>query len=92
MSGNPNPYQARIASKRKRRARNGSLATAQRVLWNAILRVEEALETASGTEMVVKCTHALSQSLASYGKLIEIGELEARLKALEGQLKDGAHG
>ena len=83
---NPDPYQARIA--RKRRGRNGSLATAQRILWRAVLKVEATLEDEKSAEMVIKCTHALSQALQAYGRLVETGQLEDRLKVLEAQLKN----
>lgn len=34
-------------------------------------------------EMILKCTHALSQACQAYVRMLEVGEFEARIKALE---------
>jgi hypothetical protein len=85
-SGNPNPHQARSA--RKRRPTPGTVRQLSAVLWNAITKLETHLEaTASAEEGDVgelcKLSHALSQSASTYLKAVEVGELEARVQALE---------
>ena len=58
------------------------------MLWSAITKLEthlagvvEADET--DTTELCKLTHALSQSASTYLKALEVGELEARVEALE---------
>ena len=86
-----NLHPVKTRQPKKKRGRNGSLPTAQRVLWAAILRVEEALAGETNTELIVRCTHALSQSLASYSKLVEMNDLEERLKLLEAKAREEEH-
>lgn len=83
---NPSPHQARQA--RKRRAEPGTVRQLQAVLWRAISHLEDHLNTAADREQVdtgelVRLTHALSQAAGPYLKTLEVGELEARLTALE---------
>lgn len=83
---NPNPSKARQT--RKRRPKPGSVRQLQAVLWRAISHLEDHLNTAADRERVdtgelVRLTHALSQAAGPYLKALEVGELEARLEALE---------
>ncbi len=83
---NPNPHKARQA--RKRRPKPGTVKQLSAVLWRAITHLEEHLDTTATAETVdtgelCKLTHALSQSASTYLKAVEVGELEARLEALE---------
>jgi len=78
---NPNPYQARLAQRRPRKP--GDLRQLTRVLWRAILEAEEILMNAGDAELKLKAIHALSQCAGQYRGLIEVGEFESRLKALE---------
>lgn len=83
---NPNPHKARQA--RRRRPKPGTVKQLTAVLWKAITRLEDHLnDTAEGEEVdaaeLCKLTHALSQSASTYLKAIEVGEIEARVEALE---------
>jgi hypothetical protein len=85
-SGNPNPYQARQTKKAK--GKPGNLTDLTETLWKAIQRLDSHLEELThnkeaDTTELCKLTHALSQSASVYCRIIETGELEARLEALE---------
>jgi hypothetical protein len=85
---NANPTKARMAKKSNRKP--GDLQALQRKLWGAILHAEEVLEDASqdkDRELTLKAIHALSQCCGQYAKLLEVGEIEARLGALEERLQ-----
>lgn len=90
---NPNPHQARAAKRRKRGA--GSVQELQAVLWALVQQVRDDLEKrgADGEpalpfEVRLKGVHALSQVSGTYLKATEVGELEARLAALEERMKE----
>lgn len=75
-----NPLKARIAQRRKRKA--GTLKDVTGMLWEALEAARELLsEEDTGTRL--KAIHALSQTASSYARVYEVGELEARLEALE---------
>ena len=83
--GNPNPVIGRLSRNRKEQ---GSIEEARGVMWGAIKNLEGHLHRVSGEEEpstaeVCKLSHALSQSMAVFTKLLEVGELESRLQALE---------
>lgn len=78
---NPNPTQARQAKRLKRR-KAGTLEHARALLWQALERAAELLEE-DDPALSLKAVHALSQGASSYAKLVEVGELEARIAALE---------
>ena len=83
---NPSPHTARQAQKRRRTP--GDLATLVQVLWGALLKAEAVLDAAThASELTLKAVHAVSQCAGQYSKLLEVGELEARLQALEAQLQ-----
>ena len=87
---NPSPYKARLAKKRPRNP--GDLRQLTRVLWRAILEAEEILVNADDDELTLRAVHAISQASGQYAKLIEVGEFEARLKAVEdAQLRRNGH-
>lgn len=79
---NPNadPLKARIAQRRKRKA--GSLKDVSRMLWEALETARELLSE-EDVQVRLKAIHALSQTASSYARVYEVGELEARLEALE---------
>ena len=88
MPGNTQPHLARQARKRLRRPKPGTVKQLSAVLWQAITHLEAHLETTAAADEVdtaelCKLTHALSQSASTYLKAVEVGELEARLEALE---------
>ncbi len=84
--GNPhaNPTRARMA--KKKRQQTGNLKALQRKLWVALLHAEDVLEQAEQAELRLKAVHALSQCAGQYAKLLEIGELEARMAEVEARL------
>ncbi len=85
---NPDPLKARMAKKRK--GRTGDLPALRRKLWVALLHAEDVLENATEPELRLKSIHAFSQTAGQYAKLLEIGELEARLALLEERVQ-GRH-
>ena len=88
MPGDTRPHVARQVKRRARRPKPGTMKQLTGVLWRAITHLNEHLETAATAETVdtgelTRLTHALSQSAGVYMKALEVGELEARLEALE---------
>ncbi len=88
MPGDTKTHQARQEKKRSRRPKPGTVKQLTAVLWRAITHLETHLDTTTNgksvdTAELCKLTHALSQSAATYLKAVEVGELEARLEALE---------
>ena len=82
---NQNPVAARRA--RKRRPKAGTVKQLTDVLWNAITKLEEAIEPPMIIQVgdVTRLVHSLSQAGGVYLKAIEVGELEARVAELERQ-------
>ena len=82
---NPNadPTKARQAKRRKKLSQLGTLEDARALLWKALQRAGVILENEDDT-LSLKAIHAVSQGAAAYARIIEVGELEARLAALEG--------
>ena len=82
---NPNadPTKARQAKRRKKLSQPGTLEDARALLWKALQRAGDILDTDDDT-MSLKAIHAISQGAAAYSRIVEVGELEARLSALEG--------
>ena len=92
MPGDTKPHNARAAKKAKRRPKSGTVTQLTQVLWSAIAKLEHHLGDVAGAEEVdtgelCKLTHAMSQAASTYLKALEVGELEARLAALEGHAK-----
>ena len=88
MPGDTKTYLARQERKRSRPHKPGTVKQLTAVLWRAITHLETHLDTTASSNEVdtaelCKLTHALSQSAATYLKAVEVGELEARLEALE---------
>jgi hypothetical protein len=83
---NPSPHKARMA--KKRRGKPGNLTATQAVLWRAIQAAETILTDAMDeADRQLRAVHAISQACGQYAKLLEVGELEARLAALETDLR-----
>jgi hypothetical protein len=82
---NKNPVQARIA--RRRRRKPGDLKQALLTIWNAINDVEHALNQAQTGEEICRAARAMSACILTYAKLLQTGELEARMAHLEMQLE-----
>jgi hypothetical protein len=86
---NNDPYKARIG--KRRRGKPGNLLDVQRELWHALQKALEVLDEALEPELILKGVHAVSQVSGQYAKLLEIGELEARVQSLEAQVVMGGH-
>lgn len=79
---NPNPHKARQAKKAKQRA--GTIQDVQEKVWTAILTAEQVLTKEGADDTLrLRAVHAITQAAASYVKITETGELEARLAELE---------
>lgn len=101
---NSNPTKARQAKKARRRGKPGTLEDARRLLWCALERAGELLEVKSedpdtgemkpDNALALKAIHAISQGASAYAKIMEVGELEARIQALEdaGQAEEESSG
>ena len=88
MPGNTKPHKARQARKRRRIRKIGTLTDARRKLWQAITSAEEVLlDDQSDAVMVLKATHAITSASTAYARLVETGELEARISELERSLE-----
>ena len=89
---NPNPTKARQAKAKKRRARAqtaGTVADLQLKLWRAMSAADDVLDDrAADAALKLRALHALTQASSAYLKVLEVGELEARMAALEDQLGD----
>jgi len=84
---NPSPHQARLS--KRRRGKPGDLPALLRVVWAALLEADAVLQSTQGDnpELCLKAVHAVSQCAGQYAKLLEVGELEARIAALEAAQK-----
>jgi hypothetical protein len=83
---NPDPFQARLGRRRRRR-KVGDLAALRRKLWGAICEADDMLVGAEADELRLKAIHALVQAGMAYARILEIGEHEARLRAIEEKLR-----
>jgi hypothetical protein len=79
-----NSHSARVAKRAQHRA-VGSLPQLLAIMWHALGEAQDVLDhaTAEQAELRLKAVHAIIQAGSAYAKLLEIGELEARLAALE---------
>jgi hypothetical protein len=85
---NPNPHKARQARHKARKP--GDLNQLKLKLWNAILCAEEILDRATkdaNNELGLRSIHAIVQASGTFARLIETGELEARVATLESQVQ-----
>ncbi len=84
MPGDTKSHKARIAKKAIRIRKLGDLTDTRRELWRAIVVARGVLTNADNPpELTLKAVHAITQASTAYVKLIEVGELEARLAELE---------
>jgi hypothetical protein len=72
---------------RRRTHRAGDLPQLLKLVWQALVEAEAVLLAAEEPELTLKACHAIAQSAAIYARLLEAGELETRLAALEAQLR-----
>ena len=65
----------------------------QRELWRAVLCARDVLQDPdSDTSATLKAVHAITSASTAYAKLVEIGEFEHRLEAIEQLLKKRQNG
>jgi alcohol dehydrogenase YqhD (iron-dependent ADH family) len=81
---NPNPVKARLAQRRRRKP--GDLPKLMKAVWETIRDVEAALETAATPDDTCRAAHAMAACANAYNKLLQMGEYEGRLAALEAAL------
>lgn len=83
---NPAPHQARKAcALARKRAKACGINKLREKLWNRTARLDVEVSDGEGLpEEKLRHVHTLIQSCAAYMKVVEAGELEARLAALEG--------
>jgi len=87
---NPNPVKARLAQRRRRRA--GDLRALTKAVWQAIRDAETALESAKTNDERCRAIHAMAAIANSYSKVLQLGEYEGRLAALEKGLEEIKNG
>lgn len=80
---NPNPTKARQA--RKRRRKPGDVKAVLGKVWSALETAESDLGSQI-PEIRLKAAHAVFQGATAYTKLLELGEHESRLRAVEEKL------
>lgn len=84
----PTTHLARLAKRNRRAA--GDLAEARKRLYRAVEMAEACMldAAAEGDRAgVLKAVHATTQAVAAFARVVEVGELEARLEEIEGALK-----
>jgi hypothetical protein len=84
---NLNPVKARLG--RKLRGKPGNLGEVQMILWHCLKRAQGILELTDDEEPALRAIHAISQVAGQYVKLLEVGEFEARIAALEAAQQGG---
>lgn len=67
---------------RRQRRKPGDMQALAAKLWGALEAAERLLEHADPA-IQLRAVHAISQAAGSYARVYEVGELEARLNALE---------
>jgi len=93
MPADTKTHKARSAKKRRRTRKTGDLSDLRSTLWQALYQAEQVLLDAdSDTVTVLKCVHAISQAAGTYAKVVEVGEMEARLSELERGLETRRNG
>lgn len=88
MPGDTRPHLARLA--KRRRKKTGDLADMRSALWRAVEIAEGAMLDAAENEdgpAALKAVHALTQASGAYARLVEVGEMEARLAEVEAALE-----
>jgi hypothetical protein len=84
--GNKNPVAGRLA--KKVHAKPGNLADVQALLWTALDKARSVMEAPEQKDdMVLRAANCIGQLAMSYAKMLEIGEHEARLAAVEAALR-----
>ena len=80
-------HEARMGKKRKAQVAAeaaGTLEQLQARLWSAITRIDGIInDDSADSALGLRASHALFQGAAAFSKVLEVGELEGRLDALE---------
>jgi hypothetical protein len=82
---NASPHKARLG--KRLRHKPGNVTDLQRILWYALKLAQGVLDNATEEDQILRGVHAVSQCAGQYEKLLEIGEFEARLAAIEAMLQ-----
>lgn len=84
---NRSPHPGRIARNvRRRRRKAGDIAALRRSLWQIIDKLEVEISAARGfPARLIRHVHCLTQLSGVYIRACEVGELEARVTALEAE-------
>jgi hypothetical protein len=86
---NPNPHPARAAKRRRRLQSMGDITDLKRKVWVAVVTAAQMLEDEDAKpDLKLRAVHAVTQAAASYAKLIEATEFEARIAELEKKLEE----
>ena len=85
MPTDTKPHKARQAKKRHARLRkSGTIDNMRRALWRAILCATDVLlDSSNDPATTLKAVHEITSASTAYTKLVEVGELDARLAELE---------
>jgi hypothetical protein len=75
---------------RRRAYKPGDVHQLLRMVWQALVEAEAVLLAAEDPDLILRACHAISQCGGQYNKLLETSDLEARLAALEAQLRGRA--
>jgi hypothetical protein len=78
---NASPHKARLG--KRLRHKPGNVTDLQRMLWYALRLAQGVLDNATEEDQILRAVHAISQCAGQYARLVEVGEFEARLKAIE---------
>jgi hypothetical protein len=81
---NASPYKARLG--KRLRGKPGDLADLQKILWYSLKLAQGVLDQATEDDQILRAVHCVSQCAGQYAKLLEVGEFEARLAAIEATL------
>lgn len=91
---NPNPDAARAAKRAKRRQqaeRAGTVEDLRLKVWRALDAADGVLGDAKSDPVLkLRALHALTQASSAYLKLVEVSELDARMRRIEERLDRGA--
>ena len=77
-----NPGQQKTTPKRRLARSRGTIEDLSRVLWHAITEARGVLGNENPI-LKLKAVHAIATAAGSYLRSVEIGDLEARIAALE---------
>lgn len=71
-----------LSSGRKKTGQPGTLEDTRKLLWTALKRGAKVLRSPDDLT-ALKGIHAVSQAAAAYARIVEVSELENRIRALE---------